>query len=57
MRFGTVMFPSSYVIGPAEFAVAVEERGFDTLWFPDRTHTPTRRQSPFRGVARSPASA
>jgi probable F420-dependent oxidoreductase len=47
MDFGVMMFPTHYSIGPAELAAAVEERGFGSLWFPEHTHIPTSRRTPF----------
>jgi probable F420-dependent oxidoreductase len=34
-------------IGVAELARAVEERGLDGLWFPDHTHIPVSRETPY----------
>lgn len=48
MEYGVTMFVTDYSIGPAELAVAVEERGFDALFIPDHTHIPASRKSPFR---------
>ena len=47
MEFGVTMFVTDYSIGAAEFAVAVEERGFDALFVPDHTHIPAARDTPF----------
>jgi len=49
MRYGVSMFPTRYSIGPAELARAVEERGFESLFFPEHTHIPTSRRSPWPG--------
>jgi probable F420-dependent oxidoreductase len=49
MDFGVSMFPTRYSIGPAELARAVEERGFESLFFPEHTHIPTSRRSPWPG--------
>ena len=48
-QFGITMFPTDYAIQPIELARAVEERGFDSLFFPEHTHIPTARQTPFPG--------
>ena len=32
---------------PVEFAEALEQRGFDSLWAPEHSHIPTSRNSPF----------
>jgi probable F420-dependent oxidoreductase len=54
MHFGVSMFPTRYSIGPAELARAVEERGFESLFFPEHTHIPTSRRSPWPGGAEMP---
>jgi probable F420-dependent oxidoreductase len=48
-NFGVTIFPTDYSIQPAELARAVEERGFDSLFFPEHTHIPTSRATPFPG--------
>jgi len=48
-RFGVTMFPTDYAIQPAELARAVEERGLDSLFFPEHTHIPASRATPFPG--------
>jgi probable F420-dependent oxidoreductase len=35
---------------PAAFAMAVEERGFESLWLPEHSHIPTSRESPWPGA-------
>ncbi len=52
--FGVMMFPTDYAIQPAELARAVEERGLDSLFFPEHTHIPTSRKSPFPGGGELP---
>ena len=54
MQFGITMFPTDYAIGAAELARAVEERGFDSLIFPEHTHIPSSRLSPWPGGAELP---
>jgi probable F420-dependent oxidoreductase len=49
MKFGVTMFPTDYTISPAELAVAAEERDFESMWFPEHSHIPLSRQSPFPG--------
>jgi probable F420-dependent oxidoreductase len=43
------MFPTDYAIRPDDLARAAEERGFESLWFPEHTHIPTSRRSPWPG--------
>ncbi len=49
MKLGVTIFPTDYTISPAELAVAAEERGFESIWFPEHSHIPLSRQSPFPG--------
>jgi alkanesulfonate monooxygenase SsuD/methylene tetrahydromethanopterin reductase-like flavin-dependent oxidoreductase (luciferase family) len=49
MKFGISFMPTHYSIGPTELAIAVEQRGLESLWFPEHTHIPTSRKSPFPG--------
>ena len=52
--FGVMMFPTDYAIQPVELARAVEERGLDSLFFPEHTHIPTSRRSPWPGGGELP---
>ncbi len=45
MRNGVVLFTSDRGITPAELARAAEERGFDTIYVPEHTHIPVRRDA------------
>jgi probable F420-dependent oxidoreductase len=49
MKLGLTMFPTDYSIAPAELARAAEERGFESLWFPEHSHIPAKRESPWPG--------
>jgi probable F420-dependent oxidoreductase len=53
-RFGVSMFPTDYAIQPVPLARAVEERGLDSLFFPEHTHIPASRLSPWPGGADLP---
>ena len=53
MDHGVVMFPTEYSIAPDEFARALEERGFESVWFPEHTHIPASRKSALAGRAAS----
>src|ERR1700746_2910277 len=52
--FGAMMFPTDYAIQPVELAKAVEERGLDSLFFPEHTHIPISRRTPFPGGGELP---
>jgi probable F420-dependent oxidoreductase len=49
MKFGITMFPADYAIGPVELGRAAEERGFESLFFPEHTHIPANRRTPYPG--------
>ena len=44
-RHGVVLFTSDRGIRPAELADAAEERGFDTIYVPEHTHIPVKREA------------
>ena len=47
--FGVQIFPTDQTIQPIALAKAVEERGLDSLFFPEHTHIPASRKTPFPG--------
>ena len=49
MDYGVVMFPTAYSIAPGDLARALEERGFESVWYPEHTHIPANRVSPWPG--------
>jgi probable F420-dependent oxidoreductase len=54
MHIGVCMFATAYAIPPAELARAVEERDLDSLFFPEHTHIPASRRTPFPGGGELP---
>jgi probable F420-dependent oxidoreductase len=52
--FGVCMFPTDYAIQPVPLARAAEERGFESLFFPEHTHIPASRRTPWPGGAELP---
>ena len=46
MEFGASIFFTDYSISPAELAVALEERGFNSLWAAEHSHIPVPRRTP-----------
>ena len=54
MQYGVVMFPTEYSMAPDDFAHALEERGFESVWFPEHTHIPASRRSPWPGGGELP---
>ena len=53
-EFGISMFPTDYAIQPVELAIAAEERGFESMFFPEHTHIPASRKTPFPGGTELP---
>ena len=47
MKLGVLMFATDYAIRPDDLARACEERGFESVWYPEHTHIPTNRKSPW----------
>jgi len=45
MKLGIAFFPTEFAIRPDELARAVEERGFESLFFTDHTHIPATAQT------------
>jgi probable F420-dependent oxidoreductase len=54
MHYALALFPTEYTIAPAEVARLAEERGFESLWFPEHTHIPASRRSAWPGGADLP---
>ena len=54
MKLGVFIFPTDKTIDPGRLARAVEERGFESLWFPEHSHIPTSRVTPWGGRADAP---
>jgi probable F420-dependent oxidoreductase len=50
MHIGVAIFPTDTTLQPIELARAVEERGFESLWFPEHSHIPVSRETPWGGV-------
>jgi probable F420-dependent oxidoreductase len=49
LKFGTSMFFTDYSMAPGELGVALEERGFESVWAPEHSHIPLSRKTPFPG--------
>jgi probable F420-dependent oxidoreductase len=54
MQFGVLMFPADYAIRPDELARQAESRGFESIFFPEHTHIPANRRTPWPGGADLP---
>src|SRR5262245_21370799 len=47
MKLGVSIFATDYAMRPDEFARACEERGFESVWYPEHTHIPASRRTPY----------
>ena len=47
MKYGVAIFPTDYAIRVDELAKATEQRGFESIFFPEHTHIPTSRRTPY----------
>jgi len=54
MHIGVEIFPTDQTIDPIELAKAVEDRGFESLWFPEHSHIPSSRATPWGGREGAP---
>ncbi len=50
MRNGISLFSSDRGITPAALAIVAEDRGFDTLYVPEHTHIPVKREAAHPGT-------
>jgi probable F420-dependent oxidoreductase len=55
MHVGALIFATDYTIRTDELAVAMEERGFESLFLPEHTHIPASRISRWPGGADLPS--
>jgi probable F420-dependent oxidoreductase len=49
MDIGIELFPTDQAPRPALVAAEAEARGIESIWFPEHTHIPTSRRTPFPG--------
>ncbi|MBI4884111.1 MAG: TIGR03619 family F420-dependent LLM class oxidoreductase [Actinobacteria bacterium] len=54
MRIGLMIFPTDKGIQPVELGREAEGRGFDALWFPEHSHIPVSRRTPWGGIEGAP---
>ncbi|MGI9522252.1 MAG: LLM class F420-dependent oxidoreductase [Hyphomicrobiaceae bacterium] len=54
MDIGVMIFPTDTSIQPVQLAQEVEERGFESLWFPEHSHIPVSRETPWGGREGAP---
>src|SRR5512147_796312 len=46
MKLGITIFATDYAMRPDDLAQACEERGFESVWFPEHTHIPASLRTP-----------
>ena len=46
-EFGALIFPTEYSSQPMQLARAIEERGLDSIFFPEHTHIPASRRTAY----------
>lgn len=54
MEIGVMMFPTDKAIQPIPLAVEAESRGFASIWFPEHSHIPSSRETPWGGREGAP---
>jgi probable F420-dependent oxidoreductase len=54
MQFGASIFFTDYSISPIELALALEDRGFESLWVAEHSHIPVPRRTPAPGGGELP---
>jgi probable F420-dependent oxidoreductase len=47
LKSGVSMFFTDYSMSPAALGIALEQRGFESVWAPEHSHIPLSRKSPF----------
>ncbi len=54
MRYGLAYFPTDQSMQPIEFGEAAEAAGFESIWFPEHSHIPVSRRTPWGGREGAP---
>ena len=54
MEFGVAIFPTEDAQDPAELGRMAEQRGFESLFFPEHTHIPAGRETPYQAGGELP---
>src|SRR5206468_6405911 len=49
IQFGVTMFPSDYAMSVVDLGRAAEDHGFESLFVPEHTHIPVKRETPWPG--------
>jgi probable F420-dependent oxidoreductase len=51
MQYGITIWPTDETLSIIELARAVESQGIESLWLPEHTHIPVKRETPYPGNA------
>ena len=54
MELGLIIFPTDQTIEPVELGRTAEDMGFESLWFPEHSHIPSSRITPWGGREGAP---
>ena len=54
MHLALMMFPTDTGLQPIDFAKEAEDRGFESIWFPEHSHIPVSRVTPWGGREGAP---
>lgn len=54
MLYGAAIFPTDRSVDPGTFARMAEERGYESVFFPEHTHIPVSRDTPYPGGGELP---
>jgi probable F420-dependent oxidoreductase len=54
MDIGVAIFPTHTTMDPVRLARLVEQRGYESLFFPEHTHIPSERVTPYEGGGEMP---
>lgn len=54
MKVAVYIFPTAETMNPIEVATTAEALGFESVWFPEHSHIPTSRISPWGGNEGAP---
>ena len=49
MKYGVAIFATDYSVSPGRFAEMAEERGYESVFFPEHTHIPVSRATAYPG--------
>ncbi len=54
MQLGLMIFPTDLTMDPITLGREAEERGFESIWFPEHSHIPVSRTTPWGGREGAP---